>query len=230
MLRQNSSSIGPEYDRPDPRSSADGPEGLKLKRRLQELEEIVLDSPRVPLTRRTLVDEDRLLDYLDQVRVDLPEVFQAAEEILQTKAAILAQAQEYAQEIIKAAEHRAAQIADEVRIVQQAELEAQRLRQMVQEECEAVRQRTATEVEQIRHQLQQELEEVRRATLLDCEQLQSGADTYADRVLTEMEHQLSEVLQVIQNSRDHLRKTSSQPYSSQEATASPQPRDSSSPL
>lgn len=218
MLRQNSSSIGPNHDRPDPspRSSPEGSEGLALKRQLQQLEEIILDSPRVPLTHRTLVDEDRLLDYLDQVRLNLPGVFQEAEEILQSRAAILAQAQEYAQGIIKAAEQRAAQIADELRIVQQAELEAQRIRQGAQQECEAVRQSTSAEIERVHRQVQQELEEMRRATLKDCEQLQLGADTYADRVLTDMEQQLSEVLRVVHNSRNHLRETSVQVHVPQE--------------
>lgn len=229
MLRQNSSSIGPEHARPDssPRSSPEGSEGLALKRQLQQLEEIILDSPRVPLTHRTLVDEDRLLDYLDQVRLNLPGVFQEAEEILQSRAAILVQAQEYAQEIIKAAEQRAAQIADELRIVQQAELEAQRIRQGAQQECEALRQSTSAEIERVHQQVQQELEEMRRATLIDCEQLQVGADTYADRVLTDMEQQLSEVLRVVRNSRNHLRETSVQVHIAQEAPSPPM--DPSSP-
>lgn len=211
MLRQNSSDTSPEHDRPDAhRFSPDGPEGLILKRQLQELEEIILDSPRVPLTRRTLVDEDKLLDHLDQVRVNLPEVFQRAAQILQDRETILAQAQEYAQEIIRAGEQRAAQIADEVKIVQQAELEAQQIRQAVQEECTAARQRTSAEIERIRQQAQQELEQMRRATLAECEQLQTGADTYAERVLTDMERQLSEILHVIRSSRKHLQETAVQ--------------------
>jgi len=211
MLRQNSSDTSPERDRPDAhRFSPDGPEGLILKRQLQELEEIILDSPRVPLTRQTLVDEDKLLDYLDQVRVNLPEVFQRAEQILQDRETILAQARDYAQEIIRNAEQRAAQIADEVKIVQQAELEAQQVRQAVQEECTIARQKTSAEIERIRQQARQELEQVRQATLAECEQLQAGADTYADRVLTDMERQLGQILQVIRSSRQHLQETAVQ--------------------
>lgn len=207
MLRQNSSSIGP--DGPNRDYLSNGPEGLHLQRQLQQLEEIVLDSPRVPLTRRTLVEEDQLLDHLDQVRLSLPQVFQQAEEILQTKETILAQAREYAQEIIRAAEQTAAQIADEVKIVQQAELEAQKIRQSVQEDCDAARQRTSTDIERMRQQAQQDLHQMRSAIIAECEQLQTGADTYADRVLNDMEKQFSQVLQVIRHSRHHLHETAS---------------------
>lgn len=222
MLRHNPPSVGPEYDRSDlnHRSSPDG-EGLTLKRQLQQLEEIVLDSPRVPLTRRTLVDEDKVLDHLDQIRVNLPEVFQEAEKILQTKETILAQAQEYAQGVIQAAEQRAAQIADEVKIVQQAENEAQQIRQAVQEECEAARQMTSAEIERVQIQVQRDLEQMRQATLIECEELQVGADTYVDRVLTDMEQQLGEVMQVIRYSRHHLQETALQTRSPQEKTAGP---------
>jgi ABC-type transporter Mla subunit MlaD len=164
-----------------------------------------LDSLKLPLTRRTLVDEEQLLSQLLRVERSIPETVQAAERILRTKEEILARANDYAQELIKSAEQRAAQIADEVRIVQQAEMEAQQIRQQLQEETEALRQRNFAEVERIRRQTQQELEEMRRAALAECEQIQAGADTYADRVLTDMERQLSEMLRVIHNGRQHLR-------------------------
>lgn len=164
-----------------------------------------MDSLKLPLTRRTLVDEEQLLSQLLRVERSIPETVQAAERILRTKEEILARANDYAQELIKSAEQRAAQIADEVRIVQQAEMEAQQIRQQLQEETEALRQRNFAEVERIRRQTQQELEEMRRAALAECEQIQAGADTYADRVLTDMERQLSEMLRVIHNGRQHLR-------------------------
>ncbi len=208
MLRQNSSSINPERNGPDRnqyRVPVEEPEGLDLQRQLQRLEEIiVLDSFKVPLTRRTLVDEEQLLSQLLRVERSIPETVQVAERILRNKEEIIARANEYAQDIIKAAEQRAAQIADEVRIVQQAEMEAQQVRQQVQEEIEALRQRNFSEIERIRRQTQQELEDIRRAAMAECEQVQAGADTYADRVLTDLERQLGEMLRVIRNGRQHL--------------------------
>lgn len=205
MLRQNPSGIDPEQNRPD-RFSPDGPEGLELQRQLQRLEEIiVLDGLKLPLTRRTVVDEEQVLAQLLRVERSIPEAVQEAEEILLTRDEILARANAYAQEIIKSAEQRAARIADEITIVRQAEREAQQLRQQVKEEIEMLRQRNVAEVDRIRRQTQQELEEMRRQTLAECQQIKAGADTYAEQVLTDLERQMSELLQVIHNGRQYLR-------------------------
>ncbi len=211
MLRQNPSGIDPEQNRPN-QFSPDGPEGLDLQRQLQRLEEIiVLDGLKLPLTRRTVVDEEQLLAQLLRVERSIPEAVQEAEEILLTRDEILARANAYAQELIKSAEQQAAKIADEIRIVQQAEREAQQLRQQVKEETETLRQQNFTEIERIRRQAQQELEEMRQVTLAECQQIQAGADTYAERVLTDLERQMGELLRVIHNGRQHIRQHQAPP-------------------
>jgi len=170
-----------------------------------------LDGLKLPLTRRTIVDEEEVLAQLLRVERSIPEAVQEAEEILLTRDEILARANAYAQEIIKSAEQRAARIADEITIVQQAEREAQQLRQQVKEEIEALRQRNLAEVDRIRRQTQQELEEMRRQTLMECQQIRAGADTYAEQVLTDLERQMGELLRVIHNGRQYLRHQGSSP-------------------
>ncbi|AFY78976.1 MAG: DivIVA domain-containing protein [Hydrococcus sp. C42_A2020_068] len=175
-----------------------------LQRELDRLEEIILDSPRVPMSRRTLVDEDRLLNQLDLVRMNLPEAFEKAMEILQQRQEILSEAEEYAQQIIQSAHQRAAQIEDEMAIVQRAQGEAHQIRQQVQQECEALQRQTFAEIEQMRRAAQQEFQEMLKRTQAECAEIQNGADEYADRVLSNIEHQLGEMLQVIRNGRQQL--------------------------
>jgi cell division septum initiation protein DivIVA len=165
---------------------------------------MVLDSPRIPLSRRTLVDEEQLLEQLDLVRLGLPEAFHEAEEIVRHKEEILLQAEQYAQEVIETAERRASQIMNEMGILRQAEMEAQQLRQRVQQECEMAKEQTINELERMRRQVRQELDEMQRLALEECEEIQAGADEYADRVLKEMEMQLSEMMRVIRNGRQQL--------------------------
>jgi cell division septum initiation protein DivIVA len=165
---------------------------------------MILDSPRIPLSRRTLVDEEQLLEQLDLVRLGLPEAFHEAEEIVRHKEDILLQAEQYAQEVIETAERRASQIMNEMGILRQAEMEAQQLRQRVQQECDMAKEQTITELERMRRQVRQELDEMQRLALEECEEIQAGADEYADRVLKEMEMQLSEMMRVIRNGRQQL--------------------------
>lgn len=207
MLRQETTSrIEPEQkglivENETPVSSS---AAIDIQRELNRLEEMILDSPRIPLTRRTLVDEEQLLDQLDLIRLNLPSAFQESDIIVRHKDEILQEAEEYAQEIIAAAEQRAAQILNEMGLVQQARTEADQLRQQVQLECETLQQQTLTEIEQIRYRVQQEIEEMRSRTVAECEEIQNGADDYADHVLGSIEQQLDEMMRVIRNGRQQL--------------------------
>jgi len=220
MLRQNSDRPSPDrrasngsYPGTQQPSQREGVRlnGVDIQRELNKLEEIILDSPRIPLSRRTLVDEEQLLDQLDLVRLSLPGAFQEATELLLHKEEVLLDAEQYAQEIIEAAQQRAAQILDEIGIIRQAELEAQRIRQQVQQECEAMQQQTIADIDQIRRRAQQELEDLQRTALAECEEIQRGADDYADRVLRDMEQQLNEMMRVIRNGRQQLSGGTSNP-------------------
>lgn len=206
MLRPDSSNIDPEQNKHSPplEASPNGSRGVDFQRELNRLEEIVLASPHIPLTRRTLVDEEQLLDQLDLVRLNLPKVFEEAQAILHQKKEILLQAEQYAQQIIEAAEARAAQILNEMDIVRQAELQANQIRQQVQQEAEAAHEQTMTEIDRMRLQAQQELEEMRQRATLEYEQMQNEADEYADSVLKNIEQQLNDMLRIIRNGRQQL--------------------------
>ncbi|MGI0493475.1 hypothetical protein ACN4EG_16965 [Alkalinema pantanalense CENA528] len=199
MLRQNPSGPEGRHDR--------GSQNLDIQQELNRLEEMLLDSPRLPLplSRRTMVDEDAFLDQLDLVRLSLPEAFQLAEEVVRQKDEILVQAEQYAQEIIETAEQRAAQILNETGILRQAEYEAQQLQMKVQQECEAAQQQVLAEIDQTRRQAQRELEGMQQRALEEAEEVQRGADEYADKVLRDMEAQMSEMLRIVRNGRQQLK-------------------------
>jgi F0F1-type ATP synthase membrane subunit b/b' len=210
MLRQDPSSIDPGFN-PNlgapqngvsPREGARG--GLDIQRELNRLEEMILDSPRLPIWGRTMIDEEKIIEQLDLIRLSLPEAFHEADIVAQHKEDIFMQAEQYAQEIIETAERRADQLMNETGIVRQAEMQAQQILQHVQEECDAIREQTITELDRTRRQAQQELEEMQRIAIAECEEIQTGADDYADRTLQDMELQLSEMLRIIRNGRQQV--------------------------
>ncbi len=165
---------------------------------------MILDSPRLPVWGRTMVDEEKLIEQLDLIRLSLPEAFHEAENVARHKEEIFMQAEQYAQEIIETAERRAAQLLNESGIVRQAEMQAQQIRQRVQQECEAIREQTISEIDRMRRQAQQELEDMQRMAIAECEEIQAGADEYADRTLQDMELQLAEMLRIIRNGRQQI--------------------------
>jgi cell division septum initiation protein DivIVA len=200
--------------------------GLDIQTELNKLEEMILDSPRIPLSRRTLIDEEQLLDQLDLVRLSLPSVFHEAVEIVRHKEELLLEAEQYAQEIMESAQRQAAQMLDEMGLMRHAELEAKQLQQRVQQECDVVREQTLTEIDELRLQAQQEFERMRHQAIAECNEIQQGADDYADHVLSDMEQQLTEMIRVIRNGRQQLQREQMQTLPS----ANPNdPRSSSSP-
>lgn len=207
MFSQNSSSRtqskDDRRDRPNPSASNRVAE-FNPQEELDLLEEIVLESFRVPLVRWTLIDEDKLLNQLDLVRMNLPEAFEKAVALLRKKQEILAEAEEYAQRLIQSAQQRAAQILDETGIIQQAQAEAHQIRQQVQQDCDAIQRQTLSEIEQMRYKAQQELQQMYQQTQAECAQIQDGADEYADRVLGSIEQQLGEMLSIVRNGRQQL--------------------------
>lgn len=179
-------------------------QGVDIQQELNQLEEMILDSPRLPLTGKTLVSEEELLDQLDFIRLNLPTAFQVAQEVVQCRDEMVQQAEEYGQQVVALAETRAKELTDELGIIRQAELEAQQIRYQVQQECQQLREKVLAEIEQIRRQAKQELEEMRQNAIAESQQIQQGADEYADRILGDMEQRLGEMMRVIRNGRQQL--------------------------
>jgi cell division septum initiation protein DivIVA len=207
MSSQNASNnIDPDGNRFDPLAADTASElgGAVLLQELNRLEEMILSSPHIPLTRRTLVDEEQLLDQLDHLRMRLPVALQEAQAIVEQKQEILFLAEQQAEKIIQAAQAKAAEILSETAIMQQAELAAKQLQQQVEQDCLALQEQNLLEIHQLRQQVQQELDQTRQKAIAEAQEIQQGADDYADAVLGNLEQQLQEMLRIIENGRQHL--------------------------
>lgn len=195
---------GPQPVNPAVQPAVEPIDGVDIQQELNTLEEMILDSPRLPLTGKTLVDEEQLLDQLDLIRLNLPGAFQMAQEVISRREEVVMEAENYGRQLIAGAEARAQDLTDELGIVRQAELEAKQIRQQVQQECEALREQVLAEVEQIRANAKKELEMMRRTAIDESEEIQRGADEYADKVLQDMEARLGEMTRIIRNGRQQL--------------------------
>lgn len=177
---------------------------LDIQQSLNVLEELILESPRVPFSRRTLVDEDKLLDQLDRIRLNLPTAFREALAVVEQQAAILTEAEQYARSVVYEAEQEAMRRLDELGIVQRAEAQAQQVKQQLQQDCEALRVKTLAEMEQWQQASQQHWEQSKQQAEADCQAFKDEADTYAAQVLQRVEQQLLEMLNVVHNGRQSL--------------------------
>jgi vacuolar-type H+-ATPase subunit H len=186
-------------------------ESLDVFAAIEGLETRILQSPRVPLTGKTMVNEEELLEQLDSIRLNLPEIVVTAQEIVNYREHLIRSAQQQAQQIIAEANQRAYQVANELGIIDRAEQEARQIEEIAIAECEQLRQQTILEAQRVRDLNSQEMERLRDRVTSECQQIQAGADEYADRVLHEMEDRLTDILHVIQRGRNRLNPESTGP-------------------
>lgn len=85
------------------------------------------ESGHVPLTNRLVIDENRLLDLLEELRNAIPPAVQEAQRIAKERDRVLGQAREAADEMVREARAYAEQLTKESNIAQRASDDAARI-------------------------------------------------------------------------------------------------------
>jgi hypothetical protein len=106
---------------------------------VDRLEELFNESRALPFTRNVVVDEDKMLDIIDQLRVTIPDEVKKAQQLLAQKDRIMAQAQEEASRIVTLAKEKAEQIVEREAIVKSAQTRATQIVNQAREEANITR-------------------------------------------------------------------------------------------
>jgi len=106
---------------------------------VDRLEELLNASRAFPLTHNVIVDEDRMLDIIDQMRVAIPEVVKEAQKLTAQRDRILAQAQEEASRKVSIAREKSDQLLERDAIVQSAQARADQVIQQGRVDAERMR-------------------------------------------------------------------------------------------
>jgi cell division septum initiation protein DivIVA len=106
---------------------------------VDRLEELFNNSRPIPLTHNVIVDEDKFLDIIDQMRITIPEEVKKAQKIYTEKERLLAQAQEESARITAKAREKAEQLIDENAIVQEAKHRADQIIEQARMEAEGIK-------------------------------------------------------------------------------------------
>ena len=106
---------------------------------VDRLEELFNESRTVPFTRNAVVDEDKMLDIIDQMRVTIPNEVKQAQQILSQRDRFLAQAQEEATRIVALAREKADQLVEHDSIVKSAMTRADQILAQARADAQATR-------------------------------------------------------------------------------------------
>ncbi|MEJ5240088.1 MAG: hypothetical protein WHS87_02710 [Anaerolineales bacterium] len=129
---------------------------------IDRLEEVFNESRAIPLTHSVIVDEDRMLDIIDQMRVTIPEEVKKAQQLLAQRDRILAQAQEEAERTVQLARERAEQMVQRDTIVQEAQKQAEQILAQAHLEAENIRREADAYALQSLQRLEEELNRLLR--------------------------------------------------------------------
>ena len=88
---------------------------------IDRLEELFNNSRPIPLTHSVIVDEDKFLDIIDQMRISVPEEVKKAQQVYSQKDRVMAQAQEEANRTLQLAREKAEGLIDKESLVQDAQ-------------------------------------------------------------------------------------------------------------
>lgn len=106
---------------------------------VDRLEELFNESRPIPLTNNVVVDEDRMLDLIDQMRVAIPEEVKKSQKLLAERDRTLAQAQEEAKRTLQLARDKSEGLVERDSIVAAAESRAEQILEQAGLDGEATR-------------------------------------------------------------------------------------------
>lgn len=106
---------------------------------VDRLEELFNQSRPIPLTRSVIVDEDRFLEIIDQMRISIPEEVKKAQSLESQKDRIIAQAQEEANRTITLAQQKGDNLLTRDTIVMAGQTRAEQIIEQARNDASTMR-------------------------------------------------------------------------------------------
>ena len=92
---------------------------------IDQLEGMVSNGKRVPMSRKVMVDEDEFIELLDDIRSNIPMEIRDAQRLLKQREQLIGEAQEEARRIVNDAQRRAQVLVSEHTILAEAQQHAE---------------------------------------------------------------------------------------------------------
>ena len=93
---------------------------MEIFQLLDNLEDLIENSKKVPLSDKSMIDKDEILEVLKEIRIKLPDELKQAKWVKEERQRILEEAQKEADDIVKEAENRIIAMIDEHEITRKA--------------------------------------------------------------------------------------------------------------
>ena len=134
---------------------------------IDELEDSLAEGRRVPFSGRLLVDEERILDIIDRMRVSVPEELKQARRVIAEQERLIGEAQAHVRDVL-----------EEQGLLAAVEAERLRLLELAERDAAAVRAGSDEYARQVLEELEQRLSRLTASVQNGLRELQSAENTH----------------------------------------------------
>ncbi len=138
---------------------------MDIQHLVDRLEDLIDEGRHVFGTKYTMVDEERALEIIDQMRISIPEEIEKSARVMQQRDRVLAEANEEAARIVQQARQHSEGLIDQHQMVQQAKVRAEYVIEQANIESQKITREAddyvLEQLAQLEHQFARSLEEIR---------------------------------------------------------------------
>lgn len=168
---------------------------------LDALEDILEKAPNLPLSSKTMINREELLEIIRDIRIKLPDEIKQAQWIKEERQKILIEAKKEAEALRRDSEEKMLKIKDErQKVLAEAEKEAEILRREADRKIQEL-----IDESDIMRRASEQAKELIIAAQIDAKKIRLGSKAYADELLAELEKHASGVIETIRSNRDELK-------------------------
>ncbi|MBN1286417.1 MAG: hypothetical protein JXB47_13545 [Anaerolineae bacterium] len=132
---------------------------MDIQHLIDRLEELIDEGRHIWLTRFTMIDEERALELIDQMRISIPEEVDKAQRVMNQRDRILAQANEEAARVVDLAREKSATMIERDAITQAAKSQAANIVEEARQQAETVRAEADAYALDVLRELERQLEQ-----------------------------------------------------------------------
>ncbi|PJF42851.1 MAG: hypothetical protein CUN55_09515 [Phototrophicales bacterium] len=130
---------------------------MDIQHLVDRLEDLIDEGRHVPMSRYTLIDEERALEIIDQMRISIPEQIEKATRVVNQRDRILSQANEEANRILELAREKSEELVNRDAIMVKAQTRAEALLAQARLDAERTREEADGYVMEVLKDLESQL-------------------------------------------------------------------------
>jgi len=130
---------------------------MDIQHLVDRLEDLIDEGRHLPMTKMTVIDEERALEIIDQMRISVPEEIDKANRLLSQRDRLLAQTNEEAARVLELARERGETLVQRETIVLEARNKAANIVEQARQDADAIRAEADQYVLQVLNDLEGQL-------------------------------------------------------------------------